>query len=62
MGLNVDVPDPPTLRVPRLPGDHGVVEATADGVGDDAGRENLATVLREGPWERAFREWAGTTS
>jgi hypothetical protein len=64
MGLDVETPDPPTLRGPGDPGDYDAVDEsdeTDDPVGDDCRREELAGFLREGAWTRAFDEWTAHT-
>ncbi|MFB6080845.1 MAG: hypothetical protein ABEJ81_07600 [Haloferacaceae archaeon] len=63
MGLDVEVPDPPSLRGPQT---RGAYEAIAgpdedEEVDDDYRREELATVLDEGAWADAFEEWAAYT-
>lgn len=63
MGLDVDTPDPPTLRDPQYPGDYDSVDEghLDDEVGDDARRDDLASFLENGAWEQAFGEWADHT-
>lgn len=61
MGLDVDTPDPPSLRGPQDVGDYDSVDEADDEAGDDARRSNLEGFLREGAWNRAFDEWAEHT-
>lgn len=61
MGLDVDIPDPPSLDDPQDPGDYDAVEET-DYVGDDYRREELSGFLESSAWEAGFAEWADYTS
>lgn len=61
MGLDVDTPDPPTLRTPQNVGDYDAVEESEDRTGDDGNRADLAGFLRDGAWNRAFGEWSDHT-
>ncbi|QLG29160.1 hypothetical protein HUG10_17200 [Halorarum halophilum] len=61
MTLNVEVPDPPSLRGPQSREDYDAVVEPDDDPGDDYRRGELETILRNGAWTDAFREWADGT-
>lgn len=61
MTLDVDVPDPPSLRGPQSRGEYDAIDMTDQEPTDDYRREELRGVLREGAWRDAFEEWAGHT-
>ncbi|WP_313691644.1 hypothetical protein [Halorarum halobium] len=62
MTLDVEVPDPPSLRGPQSRDSYEAIADSPDEVGDDYRREELEAVLADGAWADAFREWAtGTT-
>ena len=61
MALDVDVPEPPSLRGPQATESYESVDQIDDAVHDDYRREELATFLAEGSWEVAFEEWAAHT-
>ncbi len=51
MTLDVDVPEPPSLR-------GGVVDEDEDTGIEDGRRDALVDLLQEGAWADGFREWA----
>ena len=55
MGLDVAIPEPPTLSAAPDPGEYDDVEVVAP---SDYRREELAEFLAEGAWEEAFATWA----
>jgi len=57
MPLDVDVPEPPELDPARDAADYD----DADPGGSEYRREELATFLEDGAWERAFEQWAHDT-
>lgn len=61
MVLDVEAPDPPSLRGPQPRGEYEAVDVTDEEATDDYRREELAAVLREGAWQYAFEEWAEHT-
>ncbi|MCU4973020.1 hypothetical protein OB955_09725 [Halobacteria archaeon AArc-m2/3/4] len=61
MTLDVEIPEPPTIRAPQDPGDYDAVDEPEDWTGDTAPREALAEFLREGAWADAFDEWREQT-
>lgn len=61
VALDVEVPDPPSLRGPQNPGDYDAVDEPEEWTGDDYRREALAEFLRNGAWEAAFYDWAEDT-
>ena len=61
MGLDVDVPDPPSLRGPQGRGEYDAVDTDEDGPGDDYRRETIRPALRDGAWRDAVEEWADST-
>ncbi|MDS0474271.1 hypothetical protein [Natrinema sp. 1APR25-10V2] len=61
MTLDVETPEPPTLRGPQDPGDYDAVDEPDERTGDSTRRENLADFLEAGAWEDAFDEWAADT-
>lgn len=61
MGLDVPVPDPPTLSGPQSRGDYESIGTPADDPGDDYRREEIADVLEDGAWADAFEKWADET-
>lgn len=61
MGLDVDTPDPPSLRGPQGRGEYDAVDTDEDGPGDDYRRETIRTALRDGAWRDAVEEWADST-
>lgn len=61
MALDVEVPDPPSLRDPQHPGAYEAVDVTEELPSDDHRRDDLAAFLRDGAWERGFEEWAEHT-
>ena len=61
MTLDIEIPEPPTLRGPEDPGDYDAVEEPEERTGDDTRRDELAGLLEAGAWEDAFDEWADDT-
>ena len=61
MVLDVEAPDPPSLRGPQSRGEYDAIDMTDREPTDDYRREELAGVLRDGAWQDAFEEWAGQT-
>ncbi|WP_276254258.1 hypothetical protein [Halomontanus rarus] len=61
MTLDVEIPEPPTIRAPQDPGDYDAVDEPEDWTGDTTPREALAEFLREGAWADAFDEWREQT-
>lgn len=61
IGLDVPVPDPPSLSGPQTRGDYEAIGDPADDPGDDYRREEIADVLADGAWADAFDEWASET-
>lgn len=62
MTLDVEVPDPPSLRGPQSRENYEAVAEPDDDPGDDYRRTELETVLRDGAWADAFEEWADRTA
>ena len=58
MSLDVSIPDPPSLGDELDPSDYDDVTVVAD---TDYRRDELASFLRAGAWEAAFRQWAEST-
>lgn len=61
MALDVEVPDPPSLRGPQSRGEYESIDMTDQEPTDDYRREELEDALREGAWRDAFAEWAAHT-
>lgn len=62
MSLDVDVPDPPSLRGPQTRGEYDAVDSPeAEDITDDYRRAEIRTVLRDGAWRDAFEEWTDST-
>ncbi|QLG63739.1 hypothetical protein [Halorarum salinum] len=61
MTLDVEVPDPPSLRGPQSRENYEAVAEQDDDPGDDYRRAELESVLRDGAWADAFEEWADGT-
>ena len=55
MGLDVEPPEPPSLRGKRDVQEYDDVDVTAE---SDYRRDELEAFLRDGAWEEAFGEWA----
>lgn len=62
MTLDVEVPDPPSLRGPQSREDYEAIAEPDDDPGDDYRREELETFLRDGAWADAFEEWSNGTA
>ncbi len=58
MPLEIEPPDPPTLRDAIDPEEYEDVEVVADA---DYRRDELSSFLREGAWAEAFDRWRGRT-
>ena len=54
MGLDVDTPEPPSLRDERDVQEYDDVDVMAEG---DYRRDELESFLRDGAWEEAFGQW-----
>ena len=61
MVLDVEVPDPPSLRGPQSRGAYEAIDMTDQVPTDDYRREELEGALQEGAWQDAFEEWAAHT-
>jgi hypothetical protein len=61
MTLDVEVPDPPSLRGPQSRGEYDAIDTNDEELTDDYRREELRGVLGEGAWRDAFEEWAEHT-
>ncbi|MFB6170470.1 MAG: hypothetical protein ABEJ06_04910 [Haloarculaceae archaeon] len=61
MALDVEVPDPPSLRAPQQRGAYEAIDMTDQEPEDDYRHEELETFLREGAWQDAFEQWAEET-
>lgn len=61
MSLDVETPDPPTLRGPQSRGEYEAIDMADEQPEDDYRREEIAAVLEEGAWRDAFEEWAEHT-
>lgn len=62
MALDVEIPDPPSLRGPQSRGDYEAIDMTDQEPDDDYRREALETFLEEGAWQDAFGDWTGHTA
>jgi hypothetical protein len=60
MTLDVEPPDPPSLRGPQSRGDYEAIDMDEEAI-DDYRREEVAAVLEEGAWVDAFDDWAEQT-
>lgn len=58
MTLDVEIPDPPSLRGPQYRGHYEAVDMTDQVPEDDYRRGALETFLEEGAWQDAFEAWA----
>lgn len=54
MGLDVETPEPPSLRDERDVQEYDDVDVVAEG---DYRRDELEAFLRDGAWEEAFGQW-----
>lgn len=61
MALDVEVPDPPSLRGPQTRGEYDAVDVQEEDLEDDYRREELETFFAEGAWQDAFEEWVEVT-
>lgn len=60
MSLDVEPPDPPSLRGPQSRGTYEAIDLDEEPT-DDYRHEELATALEEGAWADAFVDWAEDT-
>lgn len=61
MTLDVEPPEPPSLRDPQDRGDYEAIDMRDQQPTDDYRRETIAGFLAEGAWRDAFDEWAEHT-
>lgn len=62
MGLDVEIPDPPSLYGPQPRDGYEAIDMTDQDTEDDYRREEIENFLLDGAWEEAFGQWADTTS
>jgi hypothetical protein len=62
MTLDVEVPDPPSLRRPQSRGEYEAIDMTDREPTDDHRREELEGFLREGAWQDPSRSGRSTPS
>ena len=58
MALDVETPDPPSLRGPQSRGEYESLDTVDPDPEDDSRRDAVRAALREGAWRDAFEEWA----
>ena len=61
MTLDVEMPEPPSLRGLQSHEAYEAIDMTDQELTDDHRREELAAVLEEGAWADAFDDWAEET-
>lgn len=61
MSLDVEIPDPPSLRGPQPHGAYEAIDMTDREIEDDYRREEIESFLEDGAWQDAFEEWAERT-